>query len=85
MSDNTASALLEAMAIALELPHQARARIGFVDEDRFLLLARVGTCSSLDCRCCNGRIRSVGLRAPFPPVSVSYRSASLWFGWSIKP
>lgn len=86
MSDNTAVALLEAMAIALELPHQVKARVGFVEEDRLPSCWPVSDLAAASITAAAMAVSDlVGLCAPSPPVSVSYRSASLWFGWSIKP
>lgn len=86
MSDNTARDLLEAMAIALELPHQAGARVGFVGKDRLPSCWPVSDLAAASIAAAATAVSDlVGLRAPSPPVSVSYRSASLWFGWSIQP
>lgn len=86
MSDNTASALLDAMAIALELPHQSSARAVFVEEGRLPSCWPVSDLAAASIAAAATAVSDlVGLRAPAPPVSVSYRSASLWFGWSIKP
>lgn len=86
MSDKTARALLEAMAIALELPHQAKARVDFVEEDRLPSCWPVSDLAAASIAAAATAVSYlVGLCAPAPPISVSYRSASLWFGWSIKP
>jgi crotonobetainyl-CoA:carnitine CoA-transferase CaiB-like acyl-CoA transferase len=78
--------MLEAMAIALELPHQARARVDFVEEDRLPSCWPVSDLAAASIAAAATALSDlVALRAPSPPVSVSYRSASLWFGWSIKP
>lgn len=86
MSDKTASAMLDAMAIALELRHQAKARVDFVEEDRLPSCWPVSDLAAASIAAAATAVSDlVALRAPSPPVSVSYRSASLWFGWSIKP
>lgn len=86
MSNDTAHALLDAMLLALGLPHEARTRVTLIDEDRLPSCWPVSDLAAASIAAAATALSDlVGLRAPPPAVNVSCRLASLWFGWSIKP
>lgn len=86
MSDKVAYALLADMAAALDLPHEARRRVAFAEEERLPSCWPVSDLAAASIAAAAIAVSQlVGLRAASSPVSVSHRSASLWFGWSIKP
>lgn len=86
MSCNNADALLDAIASALDLPHRSKTRVVFVEEGRLPSCWPVSDLAAASIAAAAAVVSDlVGLRAPAPSASVSYRSASLWFGWSIKP
>jgi CoA-transferase family III len=87
MSDAVAQSLLHNILAGLDLPDTAASHIIFSGEDRLpscfpvseLAVASIGAAAV-------AISELVGLTATTPPlVSVSYRLASLWFGWSIRP
>lgn len=86
MSGNITDALLDDMVSALQLPHGSKAHVVFEDDDQLPSCWPVSDLAAASVAAAAAAISDlVGLRAPSPPVSVSRRSASLWFGWSIKP
>lgn len=86
MSDDATRSMLMGILDALGIPRDAASRVAFTDDDRYpscfpvseLAIASIGAAAT-------AMSELVGLRATAPPVSVSSRLASLWFGWSIKP
>lgn len=86
MSGNVTDGLLDDMVGALLLPNRSKAHVVFEDEDQLPSCWPVSDLAAASVAAAAAAISElVGLRAPSPPVSVSCRSASLWFGWSIKP
>jgi hypothetical protein len=86
MSSNTVDALLDAMAGALELPPCSERRVVFKDEERLASCWPVSDLAAASVAAAALALSDlVGLSRPSPAISVSCRSASLWFGWSIKP
>jgi hypothetical protein len=86
MCSNTADALLDAMVSALGLPHGSKPRVVFKDEDRLPSCWPVSDLAASSVAAAAVALSELlGLSGPSPPSSVSFRSASLWFGWSIKP
>ena len=86
MSDDITQSMLDAILAALDLSGDAGSRVTFSGNDRLasylpvseLAVASIGAAATTVSEL-------VGLFSAVPPVSVSYRSASLWFGWSIQP
>lgn len=86
MSNDISHSMLTDMLAALDLPREAASRVTFGGDDRLpsrfpvsaLAAASVGSAAT-------AISELVGLCATTPPVSISYRAASLWFGWSIRP
>lgn len=86
MSNKAAYALLEDMAAALGLRHEAQLRVAFTEEDPLPSCWPVSDLAAASIAAAAIAVSElVGSRVASPPISVSYRSASLWFGWSIKP
>lgn len=86
MSNKTAYALLEDMAKALGLRHEAQMRVAFTEEERLPSCWPVSDLAAASIAAAALAVSElVASRAASPPISVSYRSASLWFGWSIRP
>ena len=86
MSGDTAHALLKAMAVALDLPYESKARVVFVEGGRFPSCWPVSDLAAASIAAAAMALSDlVGIHAPRPPISVSCRAASLWFGWSIRP
>jgi CoA-transferase family III len=86
MSDTIAHAMLAEILTALDLADDAASRVNFTSIDRLpscfpvseLAVASIGAAAV-------AVSELVGLNSAMPPVSVDYRAASLWFGWSIRP
>jgi len=86
MSDAIAHSMLAGILTALDLPDGTASRVAFSSDDRLpscfpvseLAVASIGAAAA-------AVSELVGLCSTVPPVSVSYRSASLWFAWSIRP
>ena len=86
MSDDIARTMLNAILAALALPAEAASRVTFCGDDRLpscfpvseLAVASIGAAAT-------AVSELVGLFAASPQVVVPYRSAALWFGWSIQP
>lgn len=86
MSDTIAHAMLAEILTALDLADDAASRVKFTSLDRLpscfpvseLAVASIGAAAV-------AVSELVGLILATPPVCVDYRSASLWFGWSIRP
>ena len=86
MSDNIAHAMLAEILTALDLADDLASRVNFTSTDRLpscfpvseLAVASIGAAAV-------AVSELVGLISAAPPVCVNYRTASLWFGWSIRP
>ncbi len=86
MSDMIARAMLTDILTALDLADGAASQVNFTGTDRLpscfpvseLAVASIGAAAV-------AVSELVGLVAAKPPVCVDYRTASLWFGWSIRP
>ena len=86
MPDDLARSMIKDLMAALHLPTEAGSRLSFDCNDRLpscfpvseLAAASIGTAAL-------AISELVGLSTSAPPVSVSFRSASLWFGWSLRP
>lgn len=86
MSNKVAYALLADMVAALGLRHEAQRRVAFTEEERLPSCWPVSDLAAASIAAAAIAVSQlVYLRAGSPSLSVSYRSASLWFGWSIKP
>ncbi len=86
MSNETAYVLLEDIAAALGLRHEAQLRVAFTEEERLPSCWPVSDLAAASIAAAAMAVSElVGSSVSSPPLSVSYRSASLWFGWSIKP
>lgn len=86
MSDTIAHAMLAEILRALDLPDDAASRVSFTGTDR---LPSCFPVSELAVASIGAAVVAVSelvrLNLAMPPVSVDYRAASLWFGWSIRP
>ena len=86
MTDNIAHAMLAEILTTLGLGNDAASRVNFTGTDRLpscfpvseLAVASIGAAAV-------AVSELVGLITTAPPVCVDYRTASLWFGWSIRP
>ena len=86
MSNDVTQSMLDAILAALDMPGEAGPRVTLSGKNRLpscfpvseLAVASIGAAATTVSEL-------VGLCSAVPPVSVSYRSASLWFGWSIQP
>jgi hypothetical protein len=86
MLNETAYSMLTETLAALDLPEDAASRVTFGGDDHLpscfpvseLALASIGAAAT-------AVSALIGLGTTAPPVSVSSRLASLWFGWSIRP
>lgn len=86
MSDETAYAMLTGMLAALDLPKSASSRVRFVGAERLPSCFPVSELAAASIAAAATAVTELaGLFSAVPPVSVSYRAASLWFGWSIQP
>lgn len=86
MSDDISQAMLDEILVALELDAGAAARVSFHGDDRLPACFPVSEIAVASIGAAAAAISElVGLAAPAPSVAVSYRSAALWFGWSIQP
>ena len=86
MSSSTATAILSDIGAALNLAPDVADRVSFGEGDRLsscfpvsdLAVASIGAaCAAIAEPCADG--------TKAPAVTVDYRLASLWFGWSIRP
>ena len=86
MAGEIARSMLGEILVALDLPAEAAGRVTFDGLDRLpscfpvseLAAASIGAAAtSISELVASGEVA--------PPVSVSCRQASLWFGWSIRP
>jgi CoA-transferase family III len=86
MTDDRAQSILNAILAALDVPQDVAKRVTFAGDDRLpscfavsdLAVASIGSAAAMISEL-------VGLSSTTPPVAVSYRLASLWFGWSLRP
>lgn len=86
MPDTSAYNLLEAMSAAIGFSHEPKSRVVFTDQERLPSCWPVSELAAASVAAAAVALSDlVGLGEPSPSISVSYRSASLWFGWSIKP
>lgn len=86
MSDTSAYNLLEAISGALGFSHEPKSRVVFTDQERLSSCWPVSDLAAASVAAAAAALSDlVGLGEMSPPISVSYRSGSLWFGWSIKP
>ncbi|WP_066545578.1 MULTISPECIES: CoA transferase [unclassified Sphingomonas] len=86
MSDTISHALLGAILDALAVPRTASGRVTFSDEDRLPSCFAVSELAAASiAAACLSVSELVGVHDVAPPVAVSHRLTSLWFGWSIRP
>ena len=86
MSDETAYAMLTDMLAALDMPKKASSRVRFIGAERLPSCFPVSELAAASIAAAATAVAELaGLFSAIPSVSLSYRSASLWFGWSIQP
>lgn len=86
MSDAVTRSMLNTILAALDLKESAASRITFTGSDRLPSCFAVSELAAASIGAAALAISElIGLCDTAPAVSVSYRLASLWFGWSIRP
>lgn len=86
MSDDLSRAMINEILLALNLQASAASRVSLHGDGRLPSHYPVSELAAASIAASASAISELaGLSQPAPTVSVSYRSASLWFGWSIKP
>lgn len=86
MSDPVTRSMLMDILAALELPEGAASSINFTGNDHLPSCFAVSELAAASIGAAASAISElIGLHDTAPPVSVSSRLASLWFGWSIRP
>ncbi len=86
MPDEIARSMLAEILAALDLPAGAAGRVTFDSFDRLSSCFPVSELAAASIGAAATAISElVASGEAAPPVSVSYRQASLWFGWSIQP
>jgi len=86
VSDPSARSMLDEISRALGLPGVAASRVNFIGHDRLASCFPVSDLAAASIGAAAMAVSElVGLSGKAPHVSVDYRVASLWFGWSIRP
>jgi hypothetical protein len=86
MANDAAHAMLEAILVSLDLHNNIGSRVAFGGSDRLPSCFAVSELAVASISAAAAAVSELaGLVSSAPPVSVSYRLASLWFGWSIRP
>ncbi len=86
MPDRSARSMLEEISRALALPDLAASRVTFTGHDRLASCFPVSDLAAASIGAAALAVSElVGLTGKPSHVSVDFRAASLWFGWSIRP
>jgi hypothetical protein len=87
MSDRISHSILADILVALDLPKGAASGVTFYGDDRLSSCFPVSELAVATISAAATTVSElIGLcSASPPPISASYRSASLWFGWSLQP
>ena len=86
MPHDLARHMLQGIASALDLPPGAHSRVTFEGNDRLPSCFPVSELAAASIAAAALAISElIGVSASAPPVTVALRSASLWFGWSLRP
>lgn len=86
MSDQVTRSMLRSILAALDLDDNAAMRVSFTGRDHLPSCFAVSELAAASIGAAALTISElIGLCGSAPPVSISHRLASLWFGWSIQP
>lgn len=86
MTEDTTRSMLATILTGLELSAGAASRVTFSGDDCLPSCFPVSELAASSIAAAVTALSElVGLSSATPPVSASFRSASLWFGWSIRP
>lgn len=83
---DVACRLVEALSVAVGLPPGVLDRVRFIGGERLVSCLAVSELAVASIGAAAGAVGELmSLQGVTPAVSVDYRLASLWFGWSIQP